>query len=327
MAEGRFRKTHEYITADGKLSFRAGKNLDYGTWDHRCYVLKNGVWRHVEDHGYDGHESNADAAAAARADRDGYDRLITKTNPRRRKSRRNPLRKGKSREAISSNIRKLMHEGYPQKQAIAIALSVSRRGRRRNPTTGIHPRLVDASLNAARAMYNSGTVTDADIWAWFPYWAKGKGDHRMHNGVPQEFTYERHHPNGGEWIPIGWIARAGRACRNPDESPQAPKAPAAPAAPIVAVAPVAPKPVPVQSNPRRRRNPTNLGEYVITNAKYQGGGTSYGILWLSNGQHSVGFGSAKEAETNALRTLLRGRYGRELQDKIFKRADEIGARL
>jgi len=33
-----------------------------------------------------------------------------------------PLRKGKSQSAVSQNIRTLIKEGYPQKQAIAIAL-------------------------------------------------------------------------------------------------------------------------------------------------------------------------------------------------------------
>jgi uncharacterized protein YdaT len=34
-----------------------------------------------------------------------------------------PLKKGKSDKAVSSNIKTLKGEGYPQKQAVAIALS------------------------------------------------------------------------------------------------------------------------------------------------------------------------------------------------------------
>lgn len=44
-----------------------------------------------------------------------------------------PLKHGKSKKAISENIRTEMHEGKPQKQAVAIALNEARRSGARIP--------------------------------------------------------------------------------------------------------------------------------------------------------------------------------------------------
>lgn len=38
-----------------------------------------------------------------------------------------PLKKGKSKKTISSNISEMMHAGYPQKQAVAASLDTARR--------------------------------------------------------------------------------------------------------------------------------------------------------------------------------------------------------
>jgi len=37
-----------------------------------------------------------------------------------------PLKRGKSKKVISENIRTLRHEGYPQDQAVAIAMEKAR---------------------------------------------------------------------------------------------------------------------------------------------------------------------------------------------------------
>jgi hypothetical protein len=42
-----------------------------------------------------------------------------------------PLKKGSSKKTVSANIRKMMHEGYPQRQAVAASLSTARKSKRK----------------------------------------------------------------------------------------------------------------------------------------------------------------------------------------------------
>ena len=44
-----------------------------------------------------------------------------------------PLKKGKGHQAVSSNIRRLRKEGYPIKQAIAIALDMAGKKKKSDP--------------------------------------------------------------------------------------------------------------------------------------------------------------------------------------------------
>jgi hypothetical protein len=42
-----------------------------------------------------------------------------------------PLVKSKSKDAFSKNVKRLVKEGYPQKQAVAIAYDIQRRARKK----------------------------------------------------------------------------------------------------------------------------------------------------------------------------------------------------
>ena len=54
-------------------------------------------------------------------------------NPNLKKRIQMPLKKGKGQQAVSSNIRKLRKEGYPIKQAIAIALNRAGKKKKSGP--------------------------------------------------------------------------------------------------------------------------------------------------------------------------------------------------
>jgi hypothetical protein len=47
-----------------------------------------------------------------------------------------PLSKGKSKKAVSQNIKQLRDDGYPKKQAVAIALSLAKKGKKGGKAKG-----------------------------------------------------------------------------------------------------------------------------------------------------------------------------------------------
>lgn len=49
-----------------------------------------------------------------------------------------PLKHGKSKKAFSSNVSKLIHEGYPQKQALAISYSIQRQSLPKYKKSRVH---------------------------------------------------------------------------------------------------------------------------------------------------------------------------------------------
>ena len=68
-----------------------------------------------------------------------------------------PLVKGSSKKAISENIRREMHAGKPQKQAIAIAYDVARHAGGNLPRKGRRKGVIK------KRPHGSGAFSDGDI--------------------------------------------------------------------------------------------------------------------------------------------------------------------
>lgn len=126
-------KTGGYDKVDFKVTFADGEKYD-GRLDikHPDVADDNDLARHIHEHLmiYSGqlqppHMSD-ERYARFLANLDPKDReecaTFLKTHRIGDGTRKNPLMKGSSRAVISENIRREMHAGRPQKQAIAIAL-------------------------------------------------------------------------------------------------------------------------------------------------------------------------------------------------------------
>ncbi len=133
-----------FIDNDGDLYRRQTapiqKNLTKkfvkGTYNHKLAVK---LWKYLADNGAKKYAKDfslasdwntiftvSDRAAVAQALADDWLAELKAGN------RHNPLRRGSSRSTVSANISKLIHEGYPQKQAIAISMRSAGKSRR-NP--------------------------------------------------------------------------------------------------------------------------------------------------------------------------------------------------
>lgn len=122
-----------------------------------------------------------------------------------------PLKKGKGKAVVSENISEMVHSGYPQKQAVAAALSTARKSGKKkskfakraghNPPkpefsqTGILP----GDAKGGGSQYLSATTPSAMPPDSYPRWGTPSEEHRG------EGAYKTKSPKAG----IGFAKRAG----------------------------------------------------------------------------------------------------------------------
>ena len=85
-----------------------------------------------------------------------------------------PLKKGSSRKTIGSNIRKLRHEGYGEKQSVAIALKKA--GKSRNNPVSLVDRYHNLDGISKAAVWTTGVLLVVGGAAGVAYWIKKRNE-------------------------------------------------------------------------------------------------------------------------------------------------------
>lgn len=136
-----------------------------------------------------------------------------------------PLLKGKSAAAKSANISRLVHEGRPQQQAVAIALDVARRKRAEGGKTHVGPIRSDVAGRTDHLplhVPNGGYVIPADVVSHHGEGNTAAGFKALERLFGTYNRTEAGAPYGGEGLPYNGIpvrAEGGKVEDGGDEVP------------------------------------------------------------------------------------------------------------